>query len=248
MAANISDKSAKSISSNEANQIIQKETQEKGAVAVDDYPKPIADLLQQLIDNSVSEAEKTSVSDTNMEQESSAKNSLFGSITVLAASKQPANYTTPRVAAILRNNYKLALSLNAKSNQFKSYIPIPFIKNKVDVTFGAFANSYKTGAFTALVKGNGAWNLTTKKGGGLSYSGTYYVYGRKTIGAGVTNVNYGYMGRVLGIPEAVLRAGEAGYSFAHGGLKYGPFSFFDQPRDSAMIAYGFNLYNRRIRF
>ncbi|MDM5146465.1 hypothetical protein ICE98_03614 [Lactococcus lactis] len=138
--------------------------------------------LQQLIDNSVSEAEKTSVSDTNMEQESSAKNSLFGSITVLAASKQPANYTTPRVAAILRNNYKLALSLNAKSNQFKSYIPIPFIKNKVDVTFGAFANSYKIGAFTALVKGNGEWNLTTKKGGGLSYSGTYYVYGRKTIG------------------------------------------------------------------
>ena len=38
MAANISDKSAKSISSNEANQIIQKETQEKGAVSVDDYP------------------------------------------------------------------------------------------------------------------------------------------------------------------------------------------------------------------
>ncbi|EQC83521.1 hypothetical protein LLT7_14735 [Lactococcus cremoris subsp. cremoris TIFN7] len=33
--------------------------------------------LQQLIDNSVSEAEKTSVSDTNMEQESSAKNSLL---------------------------------------------------------------------------------------------------------------------------------------------------------------------------
>ena len=119
--------------------------------------------LQQLIDNSVSEAEKTSVSDTNMEQESSAKNSLFGSITVLAASKQPANYTTPRVAAILRNNYKLALSLNAKSNQFKSYIPIPFIKNKVDVTFGAFANSYKIGAFTALVKGNGEWNKKRRR-------------------------------------------------------------------------------------
>ncbi|MDR0199205.1 MAG: DUF805 domain-containing protein [Streptococcaceae bacterium] len=243
VAANISDKSATTISNNAANTIIQKETQEKGAVAIEDYPKPIASLLQQLVNSSVSEAAKSSETANNSNQ---VNNGEWGILSVSAATKQSANYTTPQIAAIFRSHIteatKIKATADAVANKKTPKIPLnqPAITWKDSNTiFAAARLTYLLNTFKSLEKTNGAWDLAHYKS--LNLKGTYYVYGNKGSVSDIGNIHFGYMGRILGFSNITLRVGEQYYSLS-------TIKRLDQPQDYKMVRIGMDLYSKGVRF
>lgn len=99
-------------------------------------------------------------------------------------------------------------------------------------SFKYFYNNSKTG---------GIWDLKNK-GWELSAGDWYEFKGRRLRGDDPGNIHFGYVGSVM-FPSGILRAGAGAYQIYSGTSRWDYWStFFDDPRDSSMIAWGHSLF------
>ena len=92
------------------------------------------------------------------------------------------------------------------------------------------------------VKDGGALDIKLQDEWKFEEGKTYLFNGEKLRYDDPGNINFGYVGAVL-FPEIILCAGAGANQVMKWGFKFGDLStFYDDPRDNAMIKYGYSLY------
>lgn len=95
-------------------------------------------------------------------------------------------------------------------------------------------------------KSGGSWDLKGLKGWKLSKGDWFVFKGKKLRNDDPGNIHFGYVGSVM-FPVKILRAGAGVYQIYSSTSKWQYWwTFFDDPRDSAMILYGNTLFKTDI--
>lgn len=133
--------------------------------------------------------------------------------------------------------------MRINANKFLSYI-LQQIKTKPAKT--ALKNIIQY--FYRQAKSYGAWDLKRQNSWKFNKKYDYiYKYGSKTYylrSDDPGNIHFGYVGAVF-FPSSVLRAGAGIYQIKSGTSKFKYwFTFFDDPRDSSMIALGAKIFGQ----
>ncbi len=111
--------------------------------------------------------------------------------------------------------------------------------SQVSETFGAWAAMMY---FVENVKPGGKWDFKSQAEWSLNPDVIYIYNGNELRYDDIGNIHYGYVGHVLFSEQALLQAGGLVQVYA-GTSKLSYYnSWFDDPRDSKMISYGYHLW------
>ena len=136
---------------------------------------------------------------------------------------------TSKLYNVMRNNAK----------KFAEYIKQQVDRNGM---VKGLINAFKF--FYNKVKTRGEWDLKNRPEWKLN-KGDCFIFNGKTLRSDDPgNIHFGYVGAVM-FPEKILRVGAGVYQIYSGTSRFNYFwTFFDDPRDSSMISYGYDLYMR----
>ena len=153
----------------------------------------------------------------------------------------PINLTDPSGKRAINITSKLTNLMRSNALKFAAYIMGQIIFRGV---VRGMVNAFKY--FYNNSKNGGSWDLKRLPSWKLSKGDWFVFRGKRLRNDDPGNIHFGYVGSVM-FPVHILRAGAGVYQIYSGTSKWKYWwSFFDDPRDSAMISYGNTLFKADI--
>ncbi|UHA74523.1 RHS repeat-associated core domain-containing protein [Paenibacillus sp. 481] len=148
--------------------------------------------------------------------------------------------------------YKLKRSGIPNDVKYRSSsVSAPNITSKLNSLIDGFNSDFKDYSANAATKLKKFWSLV-ETGSRVDVKNSHFkghqfytydseLYRRDDLG----NIFFGYAGKVFGYSDSFLTAGAGGYQIYSGTSQWSYYStWFDDPRDSAMIGVGVSIYNK----
>ena len=153
----------------------------------------------------------------------------------------PINLTDPSGKRAINITSKLTNLMRSNALKFAAYIMGQIIFRGV---VRGMVNAFKY--FYNNSKNGGSWDLKRLPSWKLSKGDWFVFRGKRLRNDDPGNIHFGYVGSVM-FPVHILRAGAGVYQIYSGTSRWKYWwSFFDDPRDSAMISYGNTLFKADI--